>query len=122
MLKRKQKTGTLNYFYDIFISIYLFIDYKYYLYVISISISLSALLGAGIMNNTFVLSVFMLVLLTQGLYFRYFAETTSILVAEFAVAMYALKTKHTVMDACIILSFYPLTLLLVYSLYFFNLG
>jgi Ca2+/Na+ antiporter len=82
----------------------------------TISISLATLLGAAIMNNTFVLGVFMMLVATQGLSWEFFAETLSILLVQFAMTFFALKNKHTLMDGLLILSLYPLSLACVYTL------
>mmetsp|Transcript_15141 Transcript_15141/g.25256 ORF Transcript_15141/g.25256 Transcript_15141/m.25256 type:complete len:499 (-) Transcript_15141:249-1745(-) len=82
----------------------------------SISISMATLLGAAIMNNTFVLGIFMLLVATQGLSWEFFAETLTILLVQFAMGYFALKSMHTMADAFMILSLYPLSLALVWFL------
>ncbi len=82
----------------------------------SISISLATLLGAAIMNNTFVLGVFMMLVCTQNLSWEFFAETLTILVVQFVMAFFAFKRVHTLFDGALILSLYPLSLLMVYTL------
>lgn len=82
----------------------------------TISISLATLLGAAIMNNTFVLGVFMMLVATQDLSWEFFAETLSILLVQVTMAAFALKNTHTLMDGCMILSLYPLSLACVYLL------
>ena len=82
----------------------------------SISISLATLLGAAIMNNTFVLGVFMMLVATQDLSWEFFAETLTILVVQFCMAYFAFKSVHTMLDAFLILSLYPLSLAMVYTL------
>lgn len=82
----------------------------------TISISLATLLGAAIMNNTFVLGVFMMLVATQDLSWEFFAETLSILLVQVTMAAFALKNTHTLMDAFMILSLYPLSLACVYLL------
>jgi Ca2+/Na+ antiporter len=99
----------------------------------TISIALSTLEGAAIMNNTFVLGkifsvrsklslnfcfigIFMFLIWYQSLAWEYFAETLSILCVELVVALYAMKNKHTLVDACIILALYPISLSLVAGL------
>ncbi len=65
----------------------------------------------------------MVVIYTQGLYYMYFAETMAIILVEAAVATYVFaKCSHTVLDGSIILSFYPLALVVVYFLYYVGLG
>lgn len=47
----------------------------------------------------------------KGLAWEYFAETLSILAVELVMIYFAMtKTKHTIMDAYIILAMYPLSL------------
>mmetsp|Transcript_35920 Transcript_35920/g.61852 ORF Transcript_35920/g.61852 Transcript_35920/m.61852 type:complete len:575 (-) Transcript_35920:547-2271(-) len=82
----------------------------------SISISLATLLGAAIMNNTFVLGIFMLLVCTQNLSWEFFAETLAILIVQFIIGMFAFKRVHTLIDGFMILSLYPLSLMLVYVL------
>lgn len=82
----------------------------------SMSISLSTLEGAAVMNNTFVLGIFMLLICTQSLVWEFFAETLTILLVQVCIAVYALKSTHTVMDGCFILALYPLSLMLVAGL------
>eukprot|EP00981_Chlorochromonas_danica_P003949 scaffold748_cov176-Ochromonas_danica.AAC.3 len=76
----------------------------------TISISMATLEGAAVMNNTFVLGIFMLLICTQSLVWEFFAETLSILLVEVVIAIFALKKTHTILDAFLILSLYPLSL------------
>ena len=80
------------------------------------TVSLSALEGAAIMNNSFVLSVFTLLIYTQGLAWEYFAETMSILVVQLIVGVMALKSVHTLWDGFFILLIFPASLVFVYLL------
>ena len=48
----------------------------------SISISLTTLEGAACMNNTFVLSIFMLLVFSQGLAWQYMSETLTLLIVQ----------------------------------------
>jgi Ca2+/Na+ antiporter len=79
----------------------------------SIAISLSALEGACIMNNTFVMGIFMFIMYSKGLPWKYSAETLSILFVIVSIAALAQKKAHTVRDAFLILSLYPISLVLV---------
>ena len=89
----------------------------------SVGISMSALLGAAIMNNTLVFGVMMIIIFVQSLYYEYFAETLTILIVEAAVATYVLvKNNHLVIDAFVLISFYPISIVLVYFLYEIGLG
>jgi len=82
----------------------------------TISISFSTLLGAAVMNNTFVLGIFMLLIYTQSLSWEFFAETLAILIVEMIVGAYALRSKLTLFDGVCILGLYPSSLLLVFIL------
>ncbi|KAH8071438.1 Ca2 Cation Antiporter (CaCA)-like protein [Aureococcus anophagefferens] len=75
------------------------------------------LLGAAVMNNTYCLFIFLILIYAQGLYWDYTAEVISILCAELAIFAVVTTIKvHTVTTACLVLSFYPLTILLVWML------
>jgi hypothetical protein len=82
----------------------------------AMTISLSIHPGAAVMNNTFVMGIFLLLVLAKSLAWSFAAETICILMIEVLVALMALKRVHTVGDALIILSLYPLSLLVVWSL------
>lgn len=79
----------------------------------TISVSFATLLGAAIMNNTFVLGIFMWLIASQNLAWSFFAETLTILLIELVVGFMALKNKHTVFDGFFILGLYPLSMLFV---------
>lgn len=49
----------------------------------------------------------------QGLAWEYLAETLSIFLVQLLVALMAMKKVHTLADACLILSLYPLSLIMV---------
>jgi hypothetical protein len=72
--------------------------------------------GAAVMNNTFVLGIFMLIIYFKELTWTYFAETASILFVIGCVGLMALKKTHTVIDGLLILSLYPISLLVVMAL------
>eukprot|EP00403_Amphidinium_massartii_P019308 CAMPEP_0178412988 /NCGR_PEP_ID=MMETSP0689_2-20121128/22298_1 /TAXON_ID=160604 /ORGANISM="Amphidinium massartii, Strain CS-259" /LENGTH=563 /DNA_ID=CAMNT_0020034251 /DNA_START=98 /DNA_END=1789 /DNA_ORIENTATION=- len=83
----------------------------------SITTSLSTLEGAGIMNNTFCLGIFLALVYFKHLAWEFTAETLSIVIIQFAVAAVVLtRDVSTLLDGVIVLSFYPLSLLLVYVL------
>ncbi|CAM9382036.1 unnamed protein product [Chrysoparadoxa australica] len=82
----------------------------------TINISFSALQGAACMNNTFCLGVFMLLVYCRGLVWEFSAETTAILFVEVVVALISLKATHRLLDGLMVLTLYPLSLLLVYGL------
>lgn len=76
--------------------------------------SLCSLEGAAIMNNTFCLGIFLVLIVWKGLVWQFSAETISIVAIEIMVAvMVLLKKVHTLLDAVIVLSFYPLSLVIV---------
>lgn len=71
----------------------------------SIGVSLSQLEGAGIMNNTFCLAIFFLVIFINGdIAWKFSAETIGIVFAEVVVAFVARKKVLQYVDAWIILS------------------
>merc|ERR1711959_626084 len=61
-------------------------------------VSFSQLCGAGCMNNTFCLAIFLALICFRPLVWTFTAETISILAIELVMAYYACKTTHTVMD------------------------
>jgi Ca2+/H+ antiporter len=82
----------------------------------AMTISLSIHPGAAIMNNTFVMGIFLLLVFAKKLAWSFAAETIAILVVEVFIAFMSLKKVHTLGDALIILSFYPISLVIVWSL------
>uniref|UniRef100_A0A7S2FKF6 EF-hand domain-containing protein n=1 Tax=Octactis speculum TaxID=3111310 RepID=A0A7S2FKF6_9STRA len=82
----------------------------------SISIGLQALQGAACMNNTFCLAIFMGLIYFKGLAWRYTAETISIIVGQFAVALFSCQKNQTLMTMFLALMTYPGCLILVYVL------
>lgn len=62
------------------------------------------------------IGIFMLLICTQALAWNFFAETLSILLVQLAMAFMAFKKTHTMFDAYLILSLYPISLMLVASL------
>ncbi|EDQ92927.1 uncharacterized protein MONBRDRAFT_13838, partial [Monosiga brevicollis MX1] len=79
----------------------------------TMAISLATLEGAAIMNNTFCLGIFLVLVYCKNLAWQFSAETISILLIQVAMVGMAMKRIHTLLDACIIMSFYPLSLLVV---------
>lgn len=76
--------------------------------------ALSSLTGAAIMNNTFVLSIFMILIVTKKLAWKFSAETLSILFVELFVGIIAITCeRQTLLHAIGILTCYPLSLVLV---------
>lgn len=79
----------------------------------TITISFSALEGAAIMNNTFCLGIFLALVFFKQLDWLFAAETISILAVEAVMFFVARKRLHTICDAFIVLSLYPISLVLV---------
>ena len=80
----------------------------------SITLSLVSLVGSVIVNNTMVFGVFMILIYTQDLAWIYLSETTIIISTEIIIGLYAVKNVHTFLDGCIILSWYPLSIVIIY--------
>lgn len=75
----------------------------------------STCLGAGCMNNTFCLSIFLALIITNSsLTWSFTAETMSILIIEIIIVITLIKKVHTVLTAIFIVCLYPLTIVLVY--------
>jgi len=79
----------------------------------SITISLSALEGAATMNNSFCLGLFLILIVARNLVWEFSAETISILIVELCLFGMSFKKTHNLIDAVIIVSFYPISLFLV---------
>merc|ERR1740117_667063 len=74
----------------------------------TITVSFSTLTGAAIMNNTFVLGIFMLLVYTRDLAWEFTAETFSIILVEWAMLYFtSLSRPLRLLDGCIILSMFP---------------
>lgn len=58
----------------------------------------------------------MVLIWTQNLAWQFFAETLTILFVQVIIALLALKSKHTMTDAWMILALYPLSLGMVAAL------
>lgn len=83
----------------------------------SMVVAYEQLLGAAIMNNTYCLFIFLLLIYSQKLYWNYTAEVLAILFAEVAMFFIATRLKvHTLKTAALILSIYPATLAIVWLL------
>mmetsp|Transcript_36673 Transcript_36673/g.80388 ORF Transcript_36673/g.80388 Transcript_36673/m.80388 type:complete len:566 (+) Transcript_36673:79-1776(+) len=78
--------------------------------------SLSTLEGAAIMNNTFCLGIFLVLIVWKGLLWQFSAETVAIVTIELLVGLMALKKVHRLLDGIIILLFYPMAVVIVYML------
>jgi len=83
----------------------------------SITQSLQTLEGAAIMNNTFCLGIFYILIYMQGLAWKFTAETLSIVLVQMMVGMMVLHNdKQTMLHGIIVFLFYPLSLVFVYFL------
>jgi len=82
----------------------------------TISVALSALEGAASMNNTFCLSIFMGLIYFRGLAWQYTAETIAIIVVQIILGLMVQSKTMTAMKACLIISIFPLSILLVAGL------
>eukprot|EP00171_Calliarthron_tuberculosum_P010092 IDg10092t1 len=79
----------------------------------TVTVSFSTLLGAAILNNTFVLAIFMVLIVVKGLAWQFTAETITILVVEVALFFFSQKRVQTLRDGFLVLSLYPGALLLI---------
>ena len=82
----------------------------------SISVALSALEGAACMNNTFCLSIFMALIFFRGLAWQYSAETLVILLCQFRVGVMVQASDMKFSRGVLILSIFPLSIILVAAL------
>jgi len=83
------------------------------------AVSYSQLLGAATMNNTFCLSIFLLLVYVRGLVWQYAAETIAIIAVQAAMLLLVLSLRGGAMPlwkGLAALALYPLSLLLVYVL------
>ena len=79
--------------------------------------ALSTLVGAAIMNNTFCLSIFMVLIVWKDLEWQFAAETMSILIIQVLIAGIVLKFEtQTMVHGAIIMACYPVALIVVLSL------
>lgn len=79
----------------------------------TVTISLSTLLGAAILNNTFVLAIFMLLIVVKGLAWQFTAETVAILLVELVMGWMSQRRTQTLADGFLVLSLFPLSIFLV---------
>mmetsp|Transcript_7885 Transcript_7885/g.14858 ORF Transcript_7885/g.14858 Transcript_7885/m.14858 type:complete len:562 (-) Transcript_7885:115-1800(-) len=82
----------------------------------TITVSFSALEGAAAMNNTFCLSIFMGLIFFRGLAWQYTAETISIVLVQIFIYVMTLKDVFTVFDGLMIITVFPLSIVLIASL------
>ncbi len=79
----------------------------------TVTISFSTLLGGAILSNTFVLAIFMILIVVKGLAWQFTAETISILFVEIAVGLMSQKKVLTLRDGFLVLSLYPASIAIV---------
>jgi Ca2+/Na+ antiporter len=79
----------------------------------TITVSLTALEGAAAMNNTFCLCIFMGLIFFRGLAWEFSAETISILAVEYSMILFVQTKTMTLLRGCMVLSMFPLSLVLV---------
>lgn len=83
----------------------------------SMGIALAQLHGAGCMNNTYVLGVFFALIYTQGLAWRFTAETLSIFFVEIIIYIITTyKSTLTLADGFLVLALYPASMFCVWLL------
>lgn len=83
----------------------------------SMTVAYEQLLGAAVMNNTYCLFIFLILIASQGLYWNYTAEVIAILAAELCIFVVATQIKvHTMVTGVCVLAVYPATILLVWVL------
>ncbi|OEU16249.1 hypothetical protein FRACYDRAFT_261156 [Fragilariopsis cylindrus CCMP1102] len=82
----------------------------------TMTVSLSALEGAACMNNTFCLCIFMGLIYARGLAWQYTAETASIVVVQFIMALLVQKDVMTCGTALGVLAIFPLSLVFVFTM------
>jgi hypothetical protein len=79
----------------------------------TITVSFSALLGAGAMNNTFCLSIFMGLIYFRGLAWQYTAETICIVLVQVIIYFVTLKENFTSLDGLKIMAIFPASIALI---------
>lgn len=82
----------------------------------TITVALTTLEGAASMNNTFCLSIFMALIYFRGLAWQYTSETIAIVVSQLLVGFLTYTDTMTTARGLLILSIFPLSLLLVAGL------
>lgn len=87
----------------------------------TITVSLTALEGAASMNNTFCLSIFMGLVYFRGLAWQYTAETIAIVLVQVLMGVLVQRNKMSSFQGLLVLSIFPLSLVLVATLEAFGL-
>ena len=74
------------------------------------TIGCESLIGAACMNNTFCLSIFLLLVFVRGLAWRFSAETLSIIAVELAMLGFAVQRTQRLLYGFLIILLYPLSI------------
>eukprot|EP01062_Namystynia_karyoxenos_P029291 TRINITY_DN2202_c0_g1_i3.p1 TRINITY_DN2202_c0_g1~~TRINITY_DN2202_c0_g1_i3.p1 ORF type:complete len:614 (+),score=229.50 TRINITY_DN2202_c0_g1_i3:106-1842(+) len=82
----------------------------------TMTIALSSLIGAACMNNTFCLSIFLFQIYSNSLIWEFTAETISIILVELLMFGIALQKVQKLWMGIIVISLFPLSVLLVMGL------
>jgi Ca2+-binding EF-hand superfamily protein len=82
----------------------------------TITVALAALEGAACMNNTFCLAIFMGLCYFKQLAWKFSAETSTTLLIEVIVALFAMRKTQTCYDAVLILSLFPISVAMIAGL------
>merc|ERR1719164_393867 len=83
----------------------------------SMTTSLFTLEGAAVMNNTFTTGVFFALIYMRGIAWEFQAETIVLVFIQVCIALMMLTVKHQLLShACIVFSFYPLSLAITWFL------
>ena len=87
----------------------------------TMTVALTALEGAASMNNTFCLSIFMGLIYFRGLAWQFSAETIAIVLVQFIMYLFASRSKMSTSTGLLVLSVFPLSVILVAVLEYFGL-
>lgn len=79
----------------------------------TMTVSFSALLGAAIMNNTFCLLIFLILIVSKQLIWEFSAETLCILFVEVCMYFVATRNNHPTWMALVVLALFPISLIIV---------
>jgi len=82
----------------------------------TITVALAALEGAACMNNTFCLAIFMGLCYFKQLAWKFSAETSTTLLIEVIVALFAMRKTQTCYDAVLIFSLFPISVAMIAGL------
>jgi Ca2+/Na+ antiporter len=79
----------------------------------TITVALTALEGAASMNNTFCLAIFMGLIYFRGLAWQFSAETTTIVLVQLVMCIFAHRSKMSTYTGFVVLSLFPLSVIFV---------